>query len=67
MDMTTYTLNIPLSDQKLFEALIQKFGWPVKRQEEKRTCRLDEALKAAEEETLFETDDIDILIKNLTD
>lgn len=67
MDTATYTLNVPLGDQKLFEALIRKFGWLAKRQEKKTSCRLDEALRAAEKEELFETDDLDILMKSLTD
>lgn len=67
MDTATYTLNVPMSDLKLFEALIQKFGWIAKRQKGNKPCRLDEALKAAEEEKLFETDDLDILMKSLTD
>ena len=66
MDTTTYTLNVPMDDQKLFEALIQKFGWIAKRQKEKIPCHLDEALKAADEEQLFETNDLDILMKSLT-
>lgn len=67
MDTATYTLNVPMSDLKLFEALIQKFGWIAKRQKENKPCRLDEALKVAEEEKLFETNDLDILMKSLTD
>lgn len=67
MDTATYTLNVPMADQKLFEALIQRFGWIAKKQKGRMFCRLDEALKAAEEEELFETNDLDILMKSLTD
>lgn len=67
MDTATYTLNVPMDDQKLFEALIRKFGWIAKKQKEYVPCHLDEALKAAEEETLFETNDLDVLMKSLTD
>lgn len=67
MATTTYTLNVPAGDQKLFEVLIQKLGWIAKRQNSKKSCHLDEALKAAEEEDLFETNDLDVLMKSLTE
>ena len=54
MDTATYTLDIPKDDRKLFEALIHKFGWRAKKLT-KKSCRIDEALKVAENERLFET------------
>lgn len=67
MDIATYTLNVPVDDQNLLETLIKKFGWIAKKQKETKSCRLDEALRAAEEERLFETNDLDVLMKSLTD
>ena len=67
MNMATYTLNVPMRDLSLFEALIHRFGWIAKKQKEAKPCRLDEALKAAETEKLFETNDLDALMKSLTD
>ena len=67
MDTATYTLNVPMGDQKLFEALIHRFGWIAKRHKGYAPSRLDEALKAVEEEELFETKDLDVLMKSLVD
>ena len=67
MNTATYTLNVPMRDLRLFEALIHRFGWIAKKQKETKPCRLDEALKAAETEKLFETNDLDTLMKSLTD
>lgn len=36
-------------------------------QTEHRSCRLDKALKAAKEEELFATNDLDVLMKCLTE
>lgn len=66
MATTTYTLNIPTDDISLFKALVKKFGWIAQKQTNRTSCRLDEALKAADEETLFETKDLDDLMKSLT-
>lgn len=66
MATTTYTLNIPTDDISLFKALVKKFGWIAQKQTSRPSCRLDEALKAAKEETLFETKDLDDLMKSLT-
>lgn len=65
--MITYTLNVPASDINLFKALTKKFGWIAKKQTEHKSCRLDKALKAAEEEELFATNDLDVLMKSLTE
>ena len=54
MNTTTYTLKVPIGDLELFESLIHKFGWIAKRNENK-VSHLDNALKAAETEKLFET------------
>lgn len=67
MDIATYTLNVPVDDQNLLETIIKKFGWIAKKQKVIKYCRLDEALRAAEEEKLFETNDLDVLMKSLTD
>lgn len=67
MDTATYTLNVPMGDLKLFEALTKKFGWIARKQKTNTSCHLDKALKAAEEEVLFETNDLDTLMKSLTD
>lgn len=48
MDTLTYTVHVPVEDQSFFESLAPKMGWIVKRQEEKTSCNLDEALKTAE-------------------
>ena len=66
MNTTTYTLKVPIGDLELFESLIHKFGWMAKRNENK-VSHLDNALKAAETEKLFETNDLDTLMKSLTD
>lgn len=66
MNTTSYTLKVPIGDLGLFEALIHKFGWIAKKNETK-TSHLDKALKAAETEKLFETNDLDTLMKSLTD
>ena len=67
MGKATYTLEIPMSDLNLFKALIRRFGWVAKKQEETKENHLEKALKAAEEEELFATNDIDVLMKSLTD
>lgn len=67
MDKATFTLDIPMRDLSLFKALIRRFGWEAKKLDEARESHLDKALKAAESEKLFETNDLDILIKSLTD
>ncbi|WP_299341912.1 hypothetical protein, partial [uncultured Prevotella sp.] len=59
-------LKVPIGDLELFESLIHKFGWIAKRNENK-VSHLDNALKAAENEKLFETNDLDTLMKSLTD
>ena len=61
----TYYLNIPESDKSLFKSLVRKFGWTAKKQKPKTVCRLDKAIKAAHEDKLFETHNIDVLMKNL--
>ena len=66
MNTTTYTLKVPIGDLELFESLIHKFGWIAKRNGNK-VSHLDNALKAAETEKLFETNDLDTLMKSLTD
>ena len=61
----TYYLNIPESDKGLFKSLVKKFGWTAKEQKNQTVCSLDKAIKAAHEDKLFETDNIDVLMKSL--
>ncbi|MDO4159369.1 MAG: hypothetical protein Q4D41_02815 [Prevotellaceae bacterium] len=60
-----YTLNIPASDAALFKSLIKRMGWKAKMQKPQKISRLEAAVKAAHEDELFETDDIDVLMKSL--
>ena len=60
-----YTINVPVGDEGLLRALVKKMGWTAKKQKEQKVCRLDTALKAAHNDTLFETQDIDVLMKSL--
>lgn len=62
---TTYVLNIPAGDNSLFRSLVKKFGWTVKKQKPQRVTHLDEAIRAAHEDELFETNDIDTLMRSL--
>lgn len=64
---STYTLNIPSSDNNLFHSLVRRFGWTAKKKREQHITHLDAAIKAAHEEDLFETNDIDTLMKSLTE
>lgn len=63
----TFTLDIPESDISLLRSLAKKFDWHAKRKTTQRVCRLDEALRAAHEDTLFETNDLDVLMKSLSE
>ena len=65
MNTATYMLNVPVSDESLLEILVKKFGWIVKKQKSTKLNQLDKALKAANEEDLFATNDIDVLMKSL--
>ncbi len=67
MNTATYQLSVPSRDVDLFEILIKKFGWIAKRQKPTKVSRLDKALKAADEEELFATNDIDVLMKSLSE
>ena len=67
MNTATYMVNVPACDESLLETLVKKFGWMVKKQKTTKLCRLDKALKAANEEKLFATNDIDILMKSLSE
>ena len=60
-----YTLNIPTSDAQFFMSLVKKMGWSAKKQAPAKTTRLAKAIKAAHEEELFETNDINELMKML--
>lgn len=61
----TYYLNIPESDKSLFKSLVKNFGWTAKKQKNQTVCRLEKAIKAAHEDKLFGTDNIDVLMKSL--
>lgn len=67
MNTATYMLNVPVSDESLLETLVKKFGWLVKKQKATKLNHLDKALKAADEEELFATNDIDVLMKSLSE
>ena len=67
MTTATYTLDVPSSDVALFKTLTKKFGWIAKRQRPAKPSHLDLALKAADEEKLFATNDIDELMKSLSE
>ena len=60
-----YYLNIEESDKNLFKSSVKKFGRTARKQKFQNVCRLDKAIKAAHEDMLFETDDIDVLMKSL--
>ncbi|MGN0282656.1 MAG: hypothetical protein ACI4B3_10225 [Prevotella sp.] len=61
----TYTLDIPATDRTFLLSLVKRMGWTAKKKPEQRICRLDEAIKAAHEDTLFQTRDIEVLMKSL--
>lgn len=61
----TYTLDIPANDRTFLLSLAKRMGWTAKKKSEQHICRLDKAIKAAHEDTLFETHDIDVLMKSL--
>lgn len=67
MNTATYQLSVPSRDVNLFEILIKKFGWIAKRQNPAKESHLDKALKAADEEELFATNDINVLMKSLSE
>ena len=66
MDTVVYTLDIPTSDTNLLKSLSKKFGWVVKKQKTQKISRLDEAIEAAKNEALFETNNLDVLMDSLT-
>ena len=67
MNTATYQLSVPSSDVNLFKILIKKFGWVAKKQKPTKMNHLDKALKAANEEDLFATNEIDVLMKSLSE
>lgn len=67
MNTATYTINVPTSDVNLLKTLVKKFGWIVKKQNTGSENHLDKALRAADEEKLFATNDIDMLMKSLSE
>lgn len=64
---STYILDIPSNDRALFRSLVKRFGWQAKEQIHQPINHLDTAIKAAHEDELFETNDIDTLMKSLTE
>ena len=67
MATATYTLNVQINDVILINALIKKFGRIETRQKTLKANHLDKALEAAEKEQLFETNDLDVLMKSLVE
>lgn len=67
MDTVVYTLDIPTSDTNLLKFLSKKFGWVVKKQKTQKISRLDEAIEAAKNEALFETNNLDVLMDSLVE
>lgn len=67
MDTAVYTINMPQADVSLFKSLVKKFGWLAKKQAAPKECRLDKAIKAAEQEDLFATNDLDTLMESLAE
>ncbi|MDD6080428.1 MAG: hypothetical protein PUC85_09750 [bacterium] len=63
----TYTVNVPVSDKNILLSLAKRMGWTAQRKTGQRICRLDEAIRAAKEDTLFETNDINILMQSLNE
>lgn len=62
---TTYSLNVPTGDVSLLKTLAKKFGWSTKKVSAHKECRLDRAVRAANEEMLYETKDLDDLLDSL--
>ncbi len=65
MNTTTYTLDLPPCDVSFFKALAKRFGWIAQKQPKSKISHLEKALKVANEETPFATNDIDTLMKSL--
>ena len=63
----TYTVNVPVSDKNILLSLAKRMGWTAQRKTGQRICRLDEAIRAAKEDTLFKTNDINILMQSLNE
>ena len=63
----TYTINVPVSDKNILLSLAKRMGWTARRKTGQRICRLDEAIRAAKEDTLFETNNINILMQSLNE
>ena len=63
----TYTVNVPVSDKNIQLSLAKRMGWTAHRKTGQRICHLDEAIRAAKEDTLFETNDINILMQSLNE
>lgn len=61
----TYSLNVPTADVGLLKSLAKRFGWSTKKISVSKECHLDKAIKAAKDETLFETNDLDELMNSL--
>lgn len=63
-----YTINIPTRDESLLRSLVERMGWGIKTlRAQHKVSRLDAAIKAAHEEPLFETNNIDVLMKSLVE
>lgn len=64
-DGITYTVDIPAGDKTFLLSLAKKMGWTARKKTEQHVCRLDKAIKAAHEDTLYQTKDINVLMKSL--
>ena len=61
----TYTIHVPVADKSILLSIAKRMGWVAKRKKSQKTCRLDEAIRASREDTLFETHDLYTLMKSL--
>lgn len=58
-----YNIAVPSSDEPLLRTLIERMGWRIR--VTRRTARLDAAIKAADTEPLFESNDINAVMADL--
>ncbi len=60
MNTTTYTLDLPPCDVNFFKTLVKRFGWVAPKQPKNKQSHLEKAIKAANEDILFATNDIEM-------
>lgn len=61
----TYTIHVPVADKSILLSIAKRMGWVAKREKVQKKCRLDEAIRASHEGTLFETNDLHTLMESL--